>query len=100
MAVGRRSRGLGSAIVASQLLTTAVAQTSTISLTLSSSVPASISEVVDIGFAGFGIEPSNLFSFTGGSDQNDLSINLLQNLGNYTGKLTFSSTTQFKDFRC
>ena len=32
-----------------------------------------------------GIEPSNLFSFTGGSSPNALSINLLNNLANYTG---------------
>lgn len=36
-------------------------------------------------FAGMGIEPSNLFSFTGGSTPNQLSINLLQNLANYSG---------------
>jgi len=32
-----------------------------------------------------GIEPSNLFSFTGRSNPNRLSINLLQNLAGYTG---------------
>jgi hypothetical protein len=36
-------------------------------------------------FAGFGIEPSNLFSFTGGSSANGLSVNLLQNLADYSG---------------
>lgn len=44
-----------------------------------------ISQELSLSFAGMGIEPSNLFSFTGGSTPNDLSINLLQNLANYSG---------------
>lgn len=32
-----------------------------------------------------GIEPSNLYSYTGGSTTNALSVNLLNNLANYTG---------------
>lgn len=67
-----------------------MAASSSLAITLSNSAPSSIAQVVDISFAGFGIEPSNLFSFTGGSTQNDLSINLLQNLANYTGKPGFS----------
>lgn len=63
-----------------------MAASSSLAVTLSNSAPSSISQIVDISFAGFGIEPSSLFSFTGGSTQNDLSINLLQNLANYTGK--------------
>lgn len=33
-----------------------------------------------------GIEPSNLFSFTGGQDENTLTTQLMQNLANYSGK--------------
>jgi hypothetical protein len=45
-----------------------------------------ISQALDPSFAGLGIEPSNLFSFTGGSTANSLSVNLLQNLADYSGK--------------
>lgn len=45
----------------------------------------SISIVLSSSFAGLGIEFSNLFSFTGGVTPNNLSINLLTNLANYTG---------------
>jgi hypothetical protein len=45
-----------------------------------------ISGALDSSFAGLGIEPSNLFSFTGGSTANSLSVNLLQNLADYSGK--------------
>ena len=44
-----------------------------------------ISQEIDPSFAGMGIEPSNLFSFTGRETPNQLSINLLQNLANYSG---------------
>lgn len=33
-----------------------------------------------------GIEPSNLFSFTGAQDENRLTVQLMQNLRDYTGK--------------
>jgi hypothetical protein len=36
--------------------------------------------------AGFGIEPSQLFAYTGGDTVNQFSVNLLQNLADYTGK--------------
>ncbi|KAJ4414399.1 hypothetical protein N0V82_007961 [Gnomoniopsis sp. IMI 355080] len=45
-----------------------------------------ISEFVPASFAGFGIEPSNLFYFTGGNETNGFSIQLLQNLADYSGK--------------
>src|SRR5689334_2142218 len=44
-----------------------------------------VSGFISPAFAGFGIEPSNLYSFTGGASANKLSINLLTNLANYTG---------------
>ncbi|KAF1966097.1 hypothetical protein BU23DRAFT_518611 [Bimuria novae-zelandiae CBS 107.79] len=46
---------------------------------------ASVSDNLDPSFAGFGIEPSNLFSFTGWNDANNFSIRLLQNLADYSG---------------
>lgn len=58
-----------------------------ISLTPAASAPqaSGISQVLSPSFAGLGIEPSNLFSFTGGNSPNELSINLLQHLTNYSG---------------
>lgn len=59
---------------------------STASLSIASAQPTSgASEVISPSFAGFGIETSNLFSFTGFDSVNTLSINLLKNLANYTG---------------
>ena len=45
----------------------------------------SLSQTISPAFAGFGIEPSNLISFTGDENPNDLSLNLLYILANYTG---------------
>lgn len=93
MVVSRRSRALCRAVAACQLVTSAIAASNSVSISISSeSVPSGTSQYVDIGFAGFGIEPSNLFSFTGQENQNDLSINLLQNLANYTGEFVESLT--------
>ncbi|KAI5864438.1 hypothetical protein GGS23DRAFT_620253 [Durotheca rogersii] len=44
-----------------------------------------VASPVDPSFAGFGIETSNLFSFTGAEHPNNLTLNLLNNLANYTG---------------
>ncbi|KAH6658256.1 hypothetical protein BKA67DRAFT_488302, partial [Truncatella angustata] len=41
---------------------------------------------INPSFAGFGIEPSNLFSFTGYDEPNALTFNLIDNLVSYTGK--------------
>ncbi|KAJ4351716.1 uncharacterized protein N0V89_007059 [Didymosphaeria variabile] len=46
---------------------------------------AAVSDNLDPSFAGFGIEPSNLFSFTGWNEPNEFSIQLLQNLADYSG---------------
>ena len=46
---------------------------------------ATVSAELDPAFAGFGIEPSNLFSFTGNEVPNTFSIQLLQNLADYAG---------------
>jgi hypothetical protein len=61
------------------------AQTATISAATSASSATGVSNALNQGFAGFGIEPSNLYSFTGGSSTNQLSVNLLQNLADYSG---------------
>ena len=58
---------------------------SSISLSPSSNAPDGASEYLDASFAGFGIEPSNLFSFTGGDTPNTFSVKLLQNLADYSG---------------
>lgn len=50
-----------------------------------SSSGAGASGPLNPSFAGFGIEPSNLFSFTGGSSENKFSTQLLQNLADYSG---------------
>lgn len=50
-----------------------------------SSLPPGVSRIISPSFAGLGIEPSNLFSFTGGAQENELTKNLLQNLVDYTG---------------
>lgn len=87
MAPQRRSRALCRAVAACQLITAAVAASDSVSISISSdSAPSDISQYVDLAFGGFGIEPSNLFSYTGQDSQNDLSVNLLQNLANYTGE--------------
>ena len=81
--------------MASLLLVTAFAacaSSQTASQNVASITPASsgsrasgLSQKVDPGFAGFGIEPSNLYSFTGGQFANDVSMQLMQNLADYSG---------------
>jgi hypothetical protein len=67
------------------VLTTIAAAQNTVSLAISAKPTAGASKVISPSFAGFGIESSNLFSFTGGSTENELTKNLLANLANYTG---------------
>ncbi|KAJ8109947.1 hypothetical protein OPT61_g7078 [Boeremia exigua] len=62
----------------------ALAQSS-LSLSPATTAPDSASEYLDASFSGFGIEPSNLFSFTGNENPNMLSVKLLQNLADYSG---------------
>ncbi|KAL2439013.1 hypothetical protein ABEF95_015475 [Exophiala dermatitidis] len=57
----------------------------TVSLAITAQPTSGASGIISPSFAGFGIESSNLFSFTGGSKQNELTQNLLANLANYTG---------------
>lgn len=86
MVVASRSRALCRVIATGQLLSSVIAASDSVTISLAS-VSAPATDYVDRSFAGFGIEPSNLFSFTGGSDTNSLSVNLLENLGKYTGEL-------------
>ena len=46
---------------------------------------AGVSSTLDLSFSGFGIEPSNQFSFIDGTNTNQLSVSLLQNLAGYSG---------------
>ncbi|KAL9618528.1 MAG: hypothetical protein Q9160_006784 [Pyrenula sp. 1 TL-2023] len=66
-------------------LTVAQNNSDAISLNVPTTPPPDTSQRLDASFAGFGIEPSNLLSFTGGPQTNHLSVNLLQNLADYTG---------------
>ncbi|KAI7775543.1 hypothetical protein LA080_006692 [Diaporthe eres] len=82
-----RSRALAGALATSGLVASALAQSaSSLSFEVSESAPSGISQTVDLSFGGFGIEPSNLFAYTGQDEPNRLTITLLENLGNYTGK--------------
>lgn len=56
-----------------------------ISISPDNEAPDGASDYLDPSFAGFGIEPSNLFSFTGGDNANQFSVKLLQNLADYSG---------------
>lgn len=71
-------------LVGATLLAFAVAQ-NTVSLAITAQPTSGASGIVSPSFVGFGIEPSNLFSYTGGSSENQLTKNLLENLANYTG---------------
>ncbi|KAI8942424.1 hypothetical protein NX059_000496 [Plenodomus lindquistii] len=71
------------AILSLPHLQRAIAQS--ISISPSTTAPDSASDYLDPSFAGFGIEPSNLFSFTGDDETNQFSVQLLQNLADYSG---------------
>ncbi|KAF2085206.1 glycoside hydrolase family 79 protein [Saccharata proteae CBS 121410] len=78
-----------SSLALAALSTAAVATAQTVSSVTPAAAAASASGItgyIPPDFAGFGIEPSNLFSFTGHADQNDLTVNLMSNLANYSGK--------------
>ena len=79
-----RSLSASTSIAALLSLPAALAQS--LSLTLGAQAPSGASDYINPSFAGFGIEPSNLFSFTGGDDVNHFSMQLLQNLADYSGE--------------
>ncbi|KAF2703652.1 glycoside hydrolase family 79 protein [Pleomassaria siparia CBS 279.74] len=65
--------------------TLSLAQNITLSPATTTTNASLVSAILDPSFAGFGIEPSNLFDFAGGETANALSIGLLQNLADYSG---------------
>ncbi|KAL1384350.1 hypothetical protein HDK64DRAFT_311964 [Phyllosticta capitalensis] len=56
------------------------------SLVSSAAQASGIAQTMRPDYAGFGIEPSNLFSYTGAASANEFSVNLMQNLADYSGK--------------
>lgn len=69
------------------LLSLPAALAQSISLSLSTNAPSGASDYISPSFAGFGIEPSNLFSFTGSDAYtNHFSVTLLENLAQYSGQ--------------
>ncbi|KAF2736159.1 hypothetical protein EJ04DRAFT_575623 [Polyplosphaeria fusca] len=62
-----------------------LAQTSVSVSAAPKATSAGASDPLSPSFAGFGIEPSNLFSFTGNEQPNKFSIQLLQNLADFSG---------------
>jgi Glycosyl hydrolase family 79 C-terminal beta domain len=66
-------------------LSSLAAAQNVVSLSITPQPTSGVSGIVPPSFAGFGIEPSNLYSFTGGASENKLTQNLLQNLADYTG---------------
>ncbi|KAI3558462.1 glycoside hydrolase family 79 protein [Colletotrichum abscissum] len=73
-------------LVGCGLISAALAADNVLSLTLSESVPSNVSAAIDPSFAGFGIELDHLFYFMGDETPNDLTLNLLDNLANFTGR--------------
>ena len=77
---------LSHALVACQCLLSAVAAQNVLPVSVEAKAPQGASAPIDPSFAGFGIEPSNLFSFMGMDKPNELTTNLLDNLVGYTGR--------------
>ncbi|KAI1344547.1 glycoside hydrolase family 79 protein [Xylariaceae sp. FL0016] len=72
------------AVAAASLLRTALAADA-LSFSVNDS-PKNASAAISPSFAGLGVEPSQLFSFMGGSNKNELTTTLLANLANFTGQ--------------
>ncbi|GKT64096.1 glycoside hydrolase family 79 protein [Colletotrichum tofieldiae] len=73
-------------LVGCGLISAALAADNVLSLTIPEDVPNNVSAIIDPSFAGFGIELDHLYYFMGDETPNDLSINLLNNLANFTGR--------------
>ncbi|XP_014553848.1 glycoside hydrolase family 79 protein [Bipolaris victoriae FI3] len=67
------------------LLSLPTTRAQSLSISPNTKAPKDASDYINPSFAGFGIEPSNLFSFTGGDQINQFSVKLLQNLADYSG---------------
>ncbi|KAI9709366.1 MAG: hypothetical protein M1820_003486 [Bogoriella megaspora] len=81
---------MASLLLLTLLAVVAEAQTTTnsaaaITPAASSSQASGLSQNVGPSFAGFGIEPSNLYSFTGGASANKMAMQFFQNLADYAG---------------
>ncbi|KAI0181616.1 glycoside hydrolase superfamily [Hypoxylon sp. FL1284] len=77
--------GFSRVALLSSCATLAIAQ-DVIHIEPSQTPPPDTAPPIDPAFAGFGIESSNLFSFTGGAEPNALTLKLLNNLASYAGK--------------
>lgn len=78
--------GLGATLASALLLSrSAVAQVSLSPAQNAQNAGSTISNTINPSYAGFGIEPSDLFVFVGTSSPLQLTYNLLSNLANYTG---------------
>jgi hypothetical protein len=79
------SPSLCTRLAAAALVALPAALAQSLSIALGTTAPSGSSDYINPSFAGFGIEPSNMFSFTGGDDVNHMSVQLLQNLADYSG---------------
>ncbi|KAJ0158097.1 Beta-glucuronidase [Colletotrichum tanaceti] len=77
---------LSAALPAAAAVAAPLAADNVLSLTLSQDPPDNASTTIDPSFAGFGIELDHLYYFMGDETPNDLSINLLHNLADFTGR--------------
>ncbi|KDN52398.1 glycoside hydrolase family 79 protein [Tilletiaria anomala UBC 951] len=86
-AVRSSLRLIASLLLASATSVTAQNNAGTVSLSPAANVQSAngLSVVLSPSFAGMGIEPSNLLSFTGSGSVNQLTYQLLSNLANYSG---------------
>ncbi|KAL5114798.1 hypothetical protein ACEQ8H_007291 [Pleosporales sp. CAS-2024a] len=78
-------RPLSATAAIAALVALPAARAQSLSVSLGTAAPAGASDYLDPSYAGFGIEPSNLFSFVGGGTPNDFSLQLLRNLAGYSG---------------
>lgn len=76
----------GAALVLASALATAAVDVIPISPNVDPNQANSISDVLTPSFAGFSIEPSNVFAYTGAYDPNPLTHQLMLNLNNLTGQ--------------
>ena len=78
---------LRACLLAAYAVVSCEAQTQSLNadIAANASSAGTLSPVLSPSYAGMGIEPTNLIAFTGSTTANDLTINLLNNLANYTG---------------
>ncbi|KAF2145828.1 glycoside hydrolase family 79 protein [Aplosporella prunicola CBS 121167] len=81
-----RRNGVPLAVAGLSLAAGAHAQSASATAASKAASASGITQYIPQDFAGFGIEPSNLFSFTGEASENKLTVNLMSNLASYAGK--------------